>query len=168
MTLLKIIDNGATKPIETESGYKDTTAELKTPVPVPENVDVSPIPASETQTNNTLEKDVQNNVEQVVLNESYPKIDPDSKPLLNSNTIQLTTLFDSIDKTLDQFLNQFSPEHLENQFKIYLSDSSFINKEKKYWGVYRKYFHAQHNNDSLRRNFKALLVENMMKVTEKD
>jgi len=75
-------------------------------------------------------------------------------------------LFDALEKTVDQFLNEFAPQELENQFSEYLSGGLFSNKEKKYWKIYRKHFQHRQQNGDFRRQFKALFLENMQKQRE--
>ncbi|MDC5806613.1 FHA domain-containing protein [Vibrio europaeus] len=75
-------------------------------------------------------------------------------------------LFDALEKTVDQFLNEFAPKELENQFSEYLSGGLFSNKEKKYWKIYRKHFQHRQQNGDFRRQFKALFLENMQKQRE--
>lgn len=75
-------------------------------------------------------------------------------------------LFEALEKTVDQFLNEFAPKALENQFNEYLSNGIFTNKEKKYWQIYRKHFQHRQQNGDFRRQFKALFLENMQKQRE--
>lgn len=75
-------------------------------------------------------------------------------------------LFDALEKTVDQFLNEFAPKELESQFSEYLSGGLFSNKEKKYWKIYRKHFQHRQQNGDFRRQFKALFLENMQKQRE--
>ena len=75
-------------------------------------------------------------------------------------------LFAALDKTVDQFLSEFAPTELENQFNDYFSAGMFGNKEKKYWKIYRKHFRHRQKNGDFRRQFKALFMENMQKQRE--
>ncbi len=71
-------------------------------------------------------------------------------------------LFASLEQTLEQFLNEFSPVYLEQMFAEY-SSGFFANKEKKYWRIYRKHFDMKKENGDFNRQFKALFLENMHK-----
>jgi predicted component of type VI protein secretion system len=75
-------------------------------------------------------------------------------------------LFDALDKTLDQFLNEFAPNQLENQFSEFVSGGFFSSKDKKYWKIYRKHFQHRQDNGDFRRQFKAMFMENMQKQSE--
>ncbi|NOI71659.1 type VI secretion system-associated FHA domain protein [Vibrio owensii] len=75
-------------------------------------------------------------------------------------------LFDALDKTLEQFLNEFAPNQLENQFSEFVSGGLFSSKDKKYWKIYRKHFQHRQDNGDFRRQFKAMFMENMQKQSE--
>ncbi|NUW69226.1 FHA domain-containing protein [Vibrio coralliilyticus] len=81
-------------------------------------------------------------------------------------TLHHEVLFDALEKTVDQFLNEFAPSQLERQFSDYISGGMFSNKEKKYWRIYRKHFQHRQENGDFRRQFKALFMENMQKQRE--
>ncbi|RTZ14496.1 FHA domain-containing protein [Vibrio aquaticus] len=75
-------------------------------------------------------------------------------------------LFDALEKTVDQFLNEFAPQELESQFSEYISGGMFTNKDKRYWKIYRKHFQHRQQSGDFRRQFKALFMENMQKQRE--
>ncbi|KJY83402.1 signal peptide protein [Vibrio galatheae] len=85
---------------------------------------------------------------------------------LNNPMLHHDALFDALEKTVDQFLVDFSPHALEEQFSEYLSGGLFSSKEKKYWNIYRKHFKHRQKNGDFRRQFKALFLENMQKQRE--
>lgn len=85
---------------------------------------------------------------------------------LQNPMMQHEALFDALEKTVDQFLNEFAPTELETQFSEYISGGLFNNKEKKYWNIYRKHFKHRQQNGDFRRQFKALFMENMQKQRE--
>ncbi|MFA0112674.1 FHA domain-containing protein [Vibrio sp. 10N.261.46.E11] len=86
---------------------------------------------------------------------------------LQNPQLQQKALFEALEQTVDQFLNEFAPKQLENQFSEYVSDGIFSNKDKKYWKIYRKHFQHRQDNGDFRRQFKALFMENMQKQSER-
>ncbi|MCG9626262.1 FHA domain-containing protein [Vibrio mediterranei] len=86
---------------------------------------------------------------------------------LQNPMMQHEALFDALEKTVDQFLNEFAPTTLESQFSEYIS-TVFSNKEKKFWNIYRKHFKHRRQNGDFHRQFKAMFMENMQKQREKD
>ncbi|MCK6265153.1 FHA domain-containing protein [Vibrio sp. ZSDE26] len=87
---------------------------------------------------------------------------------LRNPPLQHDALFEALEKTVDQFLNEFCPEQLEHQFSSYLSNGLFTSKEKKYWRIYTKHFEHRKDNGEFRRQFKALFMENMQKQGEEN
>lgn len=87
---------------------------------------------------------------------------------LQNPMMQHEALFDALEKTVDQFLNEFAPTELETQFSEYISGGLFSHKEKKYWNIYRKHFKHRQQNGDFRRQFKALFMENMQKQREEN
>lgn len=87
---------------------------------------------------------------------------------LRNPTLHHDALFEALEKTVDQFLNEFAPNQLERQFSDYISGGMFTNKEKKYWKIYRKHFQHRQDNGDFRRQFKALFMENMQKQREEN
>ncbi|CAM3099264.1 FHA domain-containing protein [Vibrio neptunius] len=85
---------------------------------------------------------------------------------LRNPSLHHEALFEALEKTVDQFLNEFAPNQLERQFSDYISGGMFTNKEKKYWKIYRKHFQHRQDNGDFRRQFKALFMENMQKQRE--
>jgi len=77
-----------------------------------------------------------------------------------NNNDQQSKIFQAIDKTLTTFINEFSPEHLEDVFDDF-GTPFFVQKEKQYWRSYRKSFSRRLNKGEYHRMFKALLLENM-------
>lgn len=87
---------------------------------------------------------------------------------LRNPPLQHDVLFEALEKTVDQFLNEFCPQQLEHQFNSYLSNGLFTSKEKKYWRIYTKHFEHRKDNGEFRRQFKALFMENMQKQGEEN
>ncbi|EDK28089.1 hypothetical protein VSWAT3_24164 [Vibrionales bacterium SWAT-3] len=85
---------------------------------------------------------------------------------LQNPQLQQKALFDALEQTVDQFLNEFAPKQLESQFSEYVSSGIFSSKDKKYWKIYRKHFQHRQDNGDFRRQFKALFMENMQKQSE--
>jgi predicted component of type VI protein secretion system len=77
-----------------------------------------------------------------------------------NNNDQQSKIFQAIDKTLTTFMNEFSPEHLEDVFDDF-GTPFFVQKEKQYWRSYRKSFNRRLDKGEYHRMFKALLLENM-------
>jgi len=77
-----------------------------------------------------------------------------------NNNDQQSKIFQAIDKTLTTFINEFSPEHLEDVFDDF-GTPFFVQKEKQYWRSYRKSFNRRQDKGEYHRMFKALLLENM-------
>lgn len=73
---------------------------------------------------------------------------------------QQNMLFQALDKTLATFLDEFSPQHLEETYDDY-GRPLFVGKEQQYWRLYRKSFHRRLSKGEYQRLFKALLLENM-------
>ena len=85
---------------------------------------------------------------------------------LQNPMLQHDALFAALEETVEQFLNEFAPTQLENQFSEYISGGMFTSKDKKYWKIYRKHFQHRQENGDFRRQFKALIMENMQKQRE--
>ena len=68
-------------------------------------------------------------------------------------------LVSCIETTLDKFLADFNPQHLESEFNDYLS--GWGSKEKKYWGLYKKQFARKQDRGEFKRNFTAMLLEEL-------
>ncbi len=79
---------------------------------------------------------------------------------LTSANEQQNKLFQALDKTLATFLDEFSPEHLEENYNDY-GRPLFVGKEQQYWRLYRKSFNRRLSKGEYQRLFKALLLENM-------
>ena len=73
---------------------------------------------------------------------------------------QQSKLFKALDKTLTTFIDEFSPEHLEDVYSDF-GTPIFASKEKQYWRLYRKSFNRRLDKGEYHRLFKALLLENM-------
>lgn len=95
-------------------------------------------------------------------------INEKNQQYLKNPMMQHEVLFDALEKTVNQFLNEFAPTELETQFSEYISGGLFSNKEKKYWNIYRKHFIHRQQNGDFRRQFKALFMENMQKQREEN
>lgn len=89
-----------------------------------------------------------------------------NQQLLQNPMLHHDALFDALEQTVDQFLNEFAPQELESQFNEYLTGGVFSSKEKRYWRIYRKHFQHRQKNGDFRRQFKALFMENMQKQRE--
>jgi len=81
------------------------------------------------------------------------------RQLTNANE-QQNMLFQALDKTLATFLDEFSPQHLEETYDDY-GRPLFVGKEQQYWRLYRKSFNRRLSKGEYQRLFKALLLENM-------
>jgi hypothetical protein len=81
------------------------------------------------------------------------------RQLANTND-QQKKLFQALDKTLSTFLEEFSPEHLEDTYSDY-GRPLFVGKEQQYWRLFRKSFNRRLDKGEYQRLFKALLLENM-------
>lgn len=81
------------------------------------------------------------------------------RQLTNTNE-QQKMLFQALDKTLATFLDEFSPQHLEETYDDY-GRPLFVGKEQQYWRLYRKSFKRRLGKGEYQRLFKALLLENM-------
>ncbi|KQH87174.1 hypothetical protein AMR76_05490 [Vibrio furnissii] len=66
-------------------------------------------------------------------------------------------LMTCIESTLDKFLDNFNPSHLEEEFNDYLS--GWGNKDKKYWALYKKQFQRKTERREFSRQFSSLLFE---------
>ncbi|EEX40445.1 type VI secretion system-associated FHA domain protein [Vibrio furnissii] len=66
-------------------------------------------------------------------------------------------LMTCIESTLDKFLDNFNPSHLEDEFNDYLS--GWGNKDKKYWALYKKQFQRKTERREFSRQFSSLLFE---------
>ncbi|WP_281561198.1 type VI secretion system-associated FHA domain protein [Thalassomonas sp. RHCl1] len=73
---------------------------------------------------------------------------------------QQSRLQQALDKTLDIFLEEFSPLHLEEGYSDFATPL-FTQKEAQYWRQYRKSFNRRLNKGEYHRLFKAILLENM-------
>ncbi|WP_211091863.1 FHA domain-containing protein [Vibrio agarilyticus] len=74
-------------------------------------------------------------------------------------SIDRERLFSCLETTLDRFLAEFSPHSLEEEFNDYVS--SWGNKEKKYWALYKKQFLRKQKRSEFKRQFTALLLEEL-------
>ncbi|ASI91138.1 FHA domain-containing protein [Vibrio mediterranei] len=90
----------------------------------------------------------------------------ENQSLLQNPPFQHDQLFTALEQTIEQFLDEFCPEQLESQFNEYVGNSLFVNKEKRYWRIYRKTFERRQKNGDFRRQFKALFIENMQRGGE--
>lgn len=73
---------------------------------------------------------------------------------------QQQLLYQAIDETLEQFLHEFSPQHLEEEFSDY-GKPLFGRKDKRYWRLYRNLFSRRMKKGDYQRIFKAMLLEKM-------
>lgn len=119
-------------------------------------VDLEYLPVDAPSANTQLEASIEKLLTLSEKNQQYLQ-----NPMLHHDA-----LFDALEKTVDQFLNEFAPTELENQFSEYLSPGLFSSNEKKYWKIYRKHFQHRQQNGDFRRQFKALFLENMQKQRE--
>jgi len=75
---------------------------------------------------------------------------------------QQTQLFKALDDTLNNFLEEFSPDQLEEKFSDY-HPSRFFRNKKHYWNMYRRDFQRRHSKKEFHRLFKAMLLDNLQK-----
>ncbi|GAL18381.1 uncharacterized protein ImpI/VasC [Vibrio maritimus] len=68
-------------------------------------------------------------------------------------------LFSCIEVTLDKFLDDFNPNSLEEEFDDYIT--GWGNKDKKYWSLYKKQFMRKQQKSEFKRQFTALLMEEL-------
>ncbi|GGB82385.1 hypothetical protein GCM10011352_05260 [Marinobacterium zhoushanense] len=68
-------------------------------------------------------------------------------------------LMECLQRTLDRFLEELSPTHLEEVFSDYTG--GWGSKEKKYWRLYRKQFNRKLDRKEFHHRFTALFVEEM-------
>ncbi|USD62287.1 FHA domain-containing protein [Vibrio sp. SCSIO 43140] len=68
-------------------------------------------------------------------------------------------LFSCIEVTLDKFLDDFNPSSLEEEFDDYIT--GWGNKDKKYWSLYKKQFMRKQQKSEFKRQFTALLMEEL-------
>ncbi|WP_194436119.1 type VI secretion system-associated FHA domain protein [Vibrio fluminensis] len=68
-------------------------------------------------------------------------------------------LFSCIEVTLDKFLDEFNPQALEDEFNDYIS--GWGNKDKKYWSLYKKQFMRKQKKKEFKRQFTALLMDEL-------
>ncbi|WDE05320.1 hypothetical protein SG34_029215 [Thalassomonas viridans] len=80
---------------------------------------------------------------------------------------QQNRLQQALDKTLNIFLDEFSPVHLEESYSDFATPL-FTQKEAQYWRQYRKSFNRRLNKGEYHRLFKAILLENMQGDTRED
>nr|WP_217702095.1 FHA domain-containing protein [Vibrio ostreicida] len=150
----------------TSDPFEDLDSDSITPHIEVNNVDSSPefvrtaedtefLPV-ETKTDTPIENSLEKLLSITEKNHQYLR-----NPALNHDA-----LFDALEETVDQFLNEFAPTQLEQQFSEYISGGLFSNKDKKYWKIYRKHFQHRQENGDFRRQFKALFMENMRKQRE--
>ena len=71
----------------------------------------------------------------------------------NNPWVQQKELFLIIDKVIEKFMNEFSPEYIEDM----IGKPSVL--PSKHWNVYKKYFSKKQENGQFSRQFKALLIE---------
>lgn len=82
---------------------------------------------------------------------------------MSSNRFNHEKLFEVMEITVKEFLDEFNPEILEAHFESFNTSWSFIGKEKRCWKIYRKFFRFRHDNGEYLRLFKSLLIENLQK-----
>jgi predicted component of type VI protein secretion system len=78
---------------------------------------------------------------------------------------QQAQLFKALDETLNAFLEEFSPEQLEEKFSDYYPSRFFRNK-KHYWDMYQRDFQRRHSKNEYHRLFKAMLLDNLQKQND--
>lgn len=104
------------------------------------------------------------------LRESLDKlihISEKNQQFIQNPQLQHEALFAALENTVEEFLDNFAPEQLEQQFNEYIS-GVFANKDKKYWRIYRKHFKHRLKNGDFQRQFKALFMENMQKQNKEN
>ncbi|MFC6670672.1 type VI secretion system-associated FHA domain protein [Marinobacterium aestuariivivens] len=66
---------------------------------------------------------------------------------------------DCLQRTLDRFLDELSPVHLEEAFSDFCS--GWGSRDKKYWRLYRKQFNRKLDRREFHHRFTALFVEEL-------
>lgn len=79
---------------------------------------------------------------------------------LVSQNDQQAQLFMALEKTLSTFLEEFSPQHLSEEFSDF-GKPFFVNQEQQFWRLYRKSYNRRMKKGDYTRLFKALLLENL-------
>lgn len=148
-------DPFAADPFEDiEPSKIESNLEVETPTTVADqNLEYLPIDAP---ANPNLEASIDKLISLTEKNQQY----------LQNPQLQHDALFSALEKTVDQFLDEFAPNLLEEQFSDFMSTGLFTSKDKKYWRIYRKHFQHRRKNGDFRRQFKALFMENMQKQSE--
>ena len=106
------------------------------------------------QTSNLLD-------EQQVLSDSIVALSQmvEQQKLSLSSAIAHERLMECLDKTVDRFLEELEPEHLEDVFNDYLT--GWGNRDKKYWKLYQKNFNRKQERREFHRSFAALFLEEL-------
>jgi len=156
--------------------FEDETICLKHEEQIPKNTLDGENIQFDKPTNDTLDSQIE--VEPVYVDKSFSK--NKTAPLEQSNVSstkvdqlvnllgsqivsanqQQANLLNVIDKTLTTFLEEFSPQHLEDIYEDF-AVPFFVQKEKQYWLTHRKSFTRRLKKGEYHRLFKALLIENM-------
>lgn len=68
-------------------------------------------------------------------------------------------LMECLQTSMDQFIEELSPEHLEEQFNSYLS--GWGNWDKKYWQLYKKQFKRKIDRNEFHRQFGFIFMEEL-------
>ncbi|MGF1697958.1 FHA domain-containing protein [Vibrio lamellibrachiae] len=150
-----------------------TSAEIEPHIDVQANVEIHEVSQEEIQSSTSdLEYlPISSGDQSTQLEETLNKLvslTEKNQQYLQNPPLQHDILFEALEKTVDQFLNEFAPQQLEHQFNNYISGGLFSSKEKKYWRIYTKHFEHRKDNGEFRRQFKALFMENMQKQGEEN
>lgn len=76
-----------------------------------------------------------------------------------SASIDRERLVESIEATLERFLESFQPTQLEDEFDDYIT--GWGSKEKKYWALYKKQFNRKQERREYYRLFSSILFEEL-------
>jgi len=115
------------------------------------------------ETGVSLESNQNSNLlnEHQVLNDSIMALSQmvEQQKLSLSSAVAHERLMECLDKTVDRFLEELEPDHLEDVFNDYLT--GWGNRDKKYWNLYRKNFIRKQERREFHRAFAALFLEEL-------
>ncbi|MGF1747910.1 MULTISPECIES: type VI secretion system-associated FHA domain protein [Vibrio] len=126
-----------------------------------------PIDNGNTDNNNVAFIPIEHNSDHIVSSlKQLITLSEKNHDMLQNPSFQHECLFNALEQTIDTFLDEFCPQQLESQFNEYVGSSMFVNKDKRYWRIYRKHFERRQKNGDFKRQFKALFIENMQRSGE--
>jgi len=109
----------------------------------------------------TVEPSERENGTQQVLKENLARLTRlvEQQQRMQAEPFGQDKLMECLQRTLERFLEELSPEHLEEVFSDYTG--GWGSKEKKYWRLYRKQFNRKRERKEFQHRFTALFVEEM-------